>query len=173
MLRVNEKNLAKAIYEIAKEKDNKTVVDDLKLMSKMIKEVSQLKNLLLATADINKVENFLQDNFKQVNKFSIKALLIIVKYKYLKSLDKVINLIEQAKSIDTGSQKAVVQSVIKLSGKQSEKLQTVLKEKLKMPIEIENIINKKIKGGLKIKINDILIDASVSGKINQLNKNLF
>ena len=61
-----------------------------------------------------------------------------------------------------------VESAFEISDAQSEKLAQALSKKLDRKVVIESNVNQSLIGGVIIRANDLVIDASVRGKIAKL-----
>jgi F-type H+-transporting ATPase subunit delta len=66
----------------------------------------------------------------------------------------------------------IAETVIPLTAGQSEKLQTVLFNKINKKVVIKNLINETLIGGMRIRINDQVIDSTISGKIIRLREKI-
>lgn len=62
----------------------------------------------------------------------------------------------------------IIYSVVKLSEEQIKKIQDSISKKLNKSVELKNEININLIGGIKVVINDIVFDGSVSNKIESL-----
>lgn len=69
-----------------------------------------------------------------------------------------------------GVMEVCVQSVRKLSAPQVQKLEKGLEKALQQRIHITYILNPNILGGLSLQYGDILVDDTIRGKLNQLEK---
>ena len=172
MGQINEKNIANAVYLLAKEQKSQNVVDDLRFLVKSVKEVSEFRYFLFSSVKISEKENLIKKSFPKVGDVAVKSFLTVIRYNLLKKVNKIISIVESLQLEESSSKKAVVESVVKMNKSQITKLKDVLSKRLDKSVEIENVINSKVKGGLKIKISDLLIDVSVAGKIKQLKNNL-
>ncbi|MEA3306489.1 MAG: ATP synthase F1 subunit delta [Elusimicrobiota bacterium] len=84
-------------------------------------------------------------------------------------------IIEESQSIvDTyaGIVKALAQSKSSIDKNEIEKLEKVLSDMVDKKVMLSQSIDEEIIGGIKIKIDDLFIDASINGKINKLKKEI-
>jgi len=65
-----------------------------------------------------------------------------------------------------------VETSYKLSTNQIQSLKDLLKNKYKSEIEIEQIINADLLAGIKVKVNDEVIDLSLQNRFNQIKQQL-
>lgn len=65
----------------------------------------------------------------------------------------------------------IVESVIPLSGEDLGKIKKGASKNFSV-LETKNILNKSLLGGLRIKIGDVLIDDSISGRIGQVKETI-
>lgn len=81
---------------------------------------------------------------------------------FIQILEKVIKLIREKKNI----REAVITSVIELDDEQTEKLRKLIHKVFNYDCEIRVRLSKDIIGGLKIEINDKLLDLSLQNQFN-------
>ncbi len=71
-----------------------------------------------------------------------------------------------------GIVKAKAYSSICLDSEQIKKLEKKLSEQSGKTVEIENIVDKSLLGGVMIRFNDVVIDGTLKGKLEDLENNL-
>ncbi len=77
-------------------------------------------------------------------------------------------LFEQLKSADEGVAQAHIESAFAMTDAQLAELTATLTQQLKRKISADVSINPELIGGVKVTIGDLVIDASVSGKLATL-----
>lgn len=113
-----------------------------------------------------KTHTELQDINKKVVKFLVRRRLLSKARDILERLDKIIN---------HESEKIVVKvlSARKLKEESKKKLIFFLKERYKMKeVILTETIDEKLLGGIRVEINDEIIDLTVKNKIKKLQKHL-
>ncbi|MCK4463176.1 MAG: ATP synthase F1 subunit delta [Candidatus Omnitrophica bacterium] len=94
----------------------------------------------------------------EANRFAI-IRGVFLKYKDLYALKK-------------GIIRVNVYSAKDLLREKIEELKSILKKRFRKEIEIKNIVDEEILGGLKIEVEDSLIDASLKGKLNGIKESI-
>ena len=120
--------------------------------------------IYLATKE--KTHTELQDVNKKVVKFLVRRRLLSKAGDILERLDKIIN--HESKRIVVK-----VLSARKLKEELKKKLIFFLKERYKVKeVILTETIDKKLLGGIRVEINDEIIDLTVENKIKKLHKHL-
>ena len=113
-----------------------------------------------------KTHTELQDINKKVVKFLVRRRLLSKAGDILKRLDKIIN--QESENIVVK-----VLSARKLKEESKKKLIFFLKERYKMKeVILTETIDEKLLGGIRVEINDEIIDLTVKNKIKKLQKHL-
>ena len=104
-----------------------------------------------------------------------KSVLNFARYIYRKrELKLAEKIIEQFAAI-YNKEKGIVEAEVITREKMDEVLEKKMKQFVREKYEakevvLKNIINKNIKGGLVLKVGDEILDGSVRGRLNELNK---
>lgn len=99
-------------------------------------------------------------------------LLLLVKNKRLLLLPTIAKQFEFLKAQQEQSVQTTVISATELSASQLQKIKERIEKRLQQAVKLDTRIDKKIIGGVIIKAGDLVIDASVRGKLNQLAEQL-
>ena len=171
---VIQKNYAQILFELAQE-DNclEEVFSDLKIAHQNIFNNQQFLALFLNpnikfAQKANIIKKIFTDNKLLVNFFLI--MLQKNRFAYVNSVIEIFfELYNQSKNILNAS----IASAIPLSQNVLTNVKNILEKKFNATIILENIIDENILGGFIIKIDETLIDLSVSSQLTNLKKYLF
>jgi len=83
-------------------------------------------------------------------------------------LPEIAELFEQFKSQQEATVDVTVETAFELNSEQEEKLAQSLKSKLSCNINLQTQVNKSLMGGVLIRAGDMVIDASVRGRLAKL-----
>ena len=86
----------------------------------------------------------------------------------LNILPEIYVLFEQKVEQDRNTAKAIIQSAYAISNADKKRLEQLLSDKFGKSITASVEVNAELIGGIKVLINDLVIDASVKGSLNNL-----
>lgn len=165
-------NWAYAIYDLTNENKN------LALVSNEAAEITRLlkKNkdylYVLNSYDIDENEKyrlideaFSRYNFYLVNTLKLAAKQHVIKY-IIVILTKFVELSNEKRNIKYG----FVYTISPLPERELKRLEVKLSNELKANIHLTNEIDPKLIAGIKIKVDDYLIDNSIVNKLNDFKK---
>jgi F-type H+-transporting ATPase subunit delta len=133
--------------------DNQSVLDVVANPKCSVDQVQELLVGLLG-ADANaEVKNF---------------LAAVLENRRFATLPAVSALFEQLKAADEGVAQAHIESAFAMTDAQLAELTATLTQQLNRKISADVSVNPELIGGVKITIGDLVIDASVSGKLTAL-----
>ena len=164
---------AKATLNLANQQ-NKTskINDDMSLIEETIAKNKELQTFLnnpVFKADEKlKVLNAIFN--KNVDKITSSVIKLLIKNKRLTLLPFVA---KQFKNLYKKSQRiasAKVTTAVPLTEDLKEKILQKIKNETNKKVSIQNIVDKSIIGGFILQIGDKQIDASISGKLNNLSR---
>jgi len=95
-------------------------------------------------------------------------IFVLSEHKRIGILPEIADLYEQFRSQLEKSVDVEVESAFELGSEQQEKLAQALSKKLDRKVVVTSNVNKSLIGGAIIRANDLVIDASVRGKIAKL-----
>lgn len=95
-------------------------------------------------------------------------LAAVLENRRFAALPAVSTLFEQLKAADEGEAKAHIESAFAMTDAQLAELTATLTQQLKRKISADVSVNPELIGGVKVTIGDLVIDASVSGKLTAL-----
>ncbi|QSX05045.1 F0F1 ATP synthase subunit delta [Sedimentibacter sp. zth1] len=162
---------AMALFEVSvDEKKVDQYLDEVNFVKSVLNENKKFFELL-KTPKINTNEkkkilsNVFQDKLcKEVMNF----LNILVDKRRIEHIIEIANEFEKRVYDYKGIVKAKAFSSIELTSNQIKNLELKLENKTGKNVEIENIIDSSLLGGVKIKFNDVVIDGTVKGRLNEL-----
>ncbi len=155
-----DKNMEKWLYELE-------IVDSSFRSS--LKLRGYLENPRIPIAEKEKI---LKDLFKDyISPQAYDFVFLLLRCNALSNLSEILRSYKRTK-VETGVLEIEVKTAVPLTPEEKESLFNSFSEKFKKPVSIKNIIDPEIIGGLVIKSGDIMIDASLKSRIQDLLKNL-
>lgn len=115
-----------------------------------------------------KAQGFIQLCADRLDSAASNFLTLLAQNKRLPALSEIAILFEAYKSQKEQSVDAEIVSAFALSADQTDKLAAALKKKLGREINVTTAVDSTILGGVIIKADDLVIDASVRGKLARL-----
>ena len=164
---------ANALFELAKAEN--TTDEWLSILSKL-SEVANSEQFagLVSNPKIDKnkileiLQSFLNKSTNQVERF----LALLQDHDRLSVLPAIYTLFEQKVEDDRNTAKAVIQSAYAISDTDKVKIEQLLSKKFSKTITANVEIKNDLIGGIKILINDTVIDYSVKGSLLNLTTQL-
>ena len=164
---------SKAIFILAKEKDIlDKVKDDMLFISRIIQEISEFAFMLTSPViQASQKEKALAKIFdNKLSTETMSLLSLIVKNKreeYIPDIAR--NYIELYRK-EKGIKSVTLTTAIEIDKDLKEKLIKIIKEFYKSEIELKSKVNQDIIGGFVISVDDKQLDASVSKKLKDLER---
>lgn len=162
---------AKAAFEVALDAGK---LEKWQEMLSMLAVVASDKNMqpLLNNPNIpsDKLAELLIDvcGGKKVDEYGQNFLRLLAQNKRLKALPAIFLAFEEFKAEHEKSVTVTVKSVVELSGKQIKAITSKLETKLNRTIKLKTEVDSSLLGGMIIEANDMVIDGSVRGKLQEL-----
>jgi len=166
---------SKALFQLAKEQGKQDrILDDLLHLARMIDEVSELQAMLqnpLIRGEIKAkmLTRLFEDAADELTSRFLNLLCQKRRSKYLRD---VIRRYEEYVLAFKGVLKSKVVSAVALNNEQMEKISRHISEMTGKMILLDQEINRDLIGGFIIKLEDTVIDLSVRGQLEQLQKQL-
>lgn len=161
---------AKAAFQAAKESEALTAWSEMLAYASAVAVDEEMAKLLdhPALTSEQKAQFFIDvcgDNLTSEGK---NFIFVLSEHNRLGLVSDIAELFEIYKAQLERSIDVKVESAFELSDAQSEKLAQALSKKLDRKVVIESQVNQALIGGVIIRANDLVIDASVRGKIAKL-----
>ncbi len=164
-----------AMFQLAiEEKIVKESYDSLKVVAEVIAANQDLQEVL-SHPEIRMEEklSLAKETFKDIDKTTLNFLLVIIEKGRINYIQTVFEEYEYMFNVYYKIQAVKVYSVIPLNEEQVLKLEKNLEKRLQKQVRIKNIIDKTIIGGIKIVVDNHIIDSSIQAKIKDLSRQLY
>ena len=165
----------RALLEIAAAQEKTADVErELQLLDQLLKANPELLNLLLHPKISRLRKKKLLDDIlgTRVSASVRNFLHLLVEKKREGIIPFVFEEFKKAADRLRGIINATVKSAIELSASQKQKLQSVLEKTTSSIVTIDYALDTAILGGLQVHIGNEILDASIHGKLNRLQKYL-
>lgn len=162
---------AKALFQFAKENGQiEEVNKDLALVSQVMKENRDLKTVIESPIIFpDKKETIFHDIFSEkLSKVSFCFLSLLIKKRREPSLVPICDEYVKFYNAHHNIKIAHITTAVEISGKLSEELKKTLEDITKSHIILDKSVNTNIIGGLSIRIDDFIFDATLSSRINKM-----
>ena len=164
---------AEAAHKIAKEtKSTKTWLENLTILSSTIKD-AQVKAILASpSVGDNQKISFLEEMISKKSEDFTKFLEILLDNKKIYFVDSIADLFQEMVLADDEISIATVETAYLLSDEQKDKLTKKLQKQHSKKILIEELVNKSLIAGIKIHVNNQVIDHSIKFRINAMREQI-
>lgn len=165
---------SEAIYDLAVEENClQEMYDSYILVTNVFKENSDLIEILShPEVVVDEKVDIVKDVFKSINKHLLNFICILIEKDRLREIYTVFEDFEVLYNVHFNIAVANVYSVDLLSEEQISLLKTKLEKKLDRDVKINNTVDKSLIGGMKIMIDNHVMDYSIKTKINDLSEDL-
>ena len=169
------KRYAQALFELAEEKKQIDILEsDIDLLENAYREVKEFKTIITSPTIPSKAK---QNAFKavfsnKINPLSFNFMLMLFSKGRENILDDIIYYIREIFDKHRGIVRGEVQSVITLSESQMQELKKTLDDSTGKDVILTQHKNAKLLGGLVVKIQDTVIDASLKTQLEKLGEQL-
>jgi F-type H+-transporting ATPase subunit delta len=161
---------AKAAFEAAKGKDALTAWSDMLTYSSAIATDENMSVVLdhPALTSEQKAQVFIDSCGENLNAETKNFISVLAENDRIGLLPEIAQLFEAFKAQLEMSVDVEVESAFELGGEQQDKLAEALSKKLDRKVVVTSTVNESLIGGAIIRTKDLVIDASVRGKIAKL-----
>jgi F-type H+-transporting ATPase subunit delta len=169
------KHYAKAIAGLS---DDQAVFDqliaDLVDVHEKLDEALDLKQYLVDPhVSLTKKKEALKTVFQDfISERTYNVLYLLIKNKKLGYLSDVISQAKKEQLSKDDVAEVVIESVIPVTPGQQEKIKTIIADKLQKNVIVRNHINNNLIGGLRLTIGDIVLDGSLTGRLDRLQQQI-
>lgn len=171
---IAEKEYAKALFEIACEKDAcDSVLSDIELTCNVLKENTSYLNLI-DTPALSKAErlSLLDEAFPSLEESLLNLMKILCERRSSRLIFGIMKEYISLYDEKRGIIRVEAVSARKISEKQIEKLKAVLEAKLSKTVIIKNTVTPSILGGVKLRYSGIQLDASLKTRLDKIEESL-
>ncbi|ENY68637.1 ATP synthase delta chain [Metamycoplasma auris 15026] len=173
MTELNEtiNNWTFALFDLARESDAllAQLSNDCAEILKIIKQNKEyLKILNSFDLPNEKKYQMIDEAFISYHPYIVNIIKLATKKHMVKYLDIILHHFIELSNDKLNIKYGYVYSTKKLTEKEITKLQTKLSNKFSAKIILTNIIDPNLIGGIKIKVDEFLIDNSILGKLNKI-----
>ncbi|KPQ28914.1 MAG: ATP synthase F1, delta subunit [Marinobacter excellens HL-55] len=165
---------AKAVFDAAKDQNAVDQWDQALAFAGLVAADQEVANILAnpGLSEQRKAELF-ADCFEEPLPEALRNfLLILAENKRLALLPEVSKLFSMYRADLERSVKLTVNTAFELSADEQQKLIKALSEKLERKVELETAVDQTLIGGVVVRTGDLVIDASVRGKLARMAKAL-
>ena len=164
---------AEAAHKIASDTNAiKSWLENLNILSATIKD-AKVKAILASPSVSEKQKiNFLKEMVNKKSSDFIKFLEILLENKKVYYLDSIAELFYEMVLADDQILTATVETAYSLSGEQKDKLSKKLQKEHGKKIMIEESVNKSLIAGIKIHVNNQVIDHSIKYRVSAMREQI-
>jgi F-type H+-transporting ATPase subunit delta len=165
------KHFSRALISLGKEENifDQLIADLVGAREKLDGEMEFKRYLLDRHVSLAQKKKALTVVFQDfISARTLNFLLLLIKHDQLDELDEIIDYAKKHFLHVSDIEEVVVESVVPMTVKQQEELIAVLTKRFGKKIILQNLLNKNILGGLRLRLGDQIIDASIAGKLRSL-----
>lgn len=173
--KLTSKAYAQSIYTLTSQQNFVLeIIGDLKIVDeKFTESPSFYLHLKDPQLTLLEKEKNLKDVFADfISHKTYKIITLLIKNKHLNWLKKIIVELEKVRKEKEEIVDAKIFTPANLLDEQKAKIKSILSDKIKKTIIIHEIIKPELIGGIKIDVNGLVIDGTIFGKLEQLNRNI-
>lgn len=166
---------AKAVFLLAKEKNIlDAVYKDFIFIHEVIKPVKEYNDMISnPTIKIEQKKNLLEKVFKNhINSLSLDFLCFIVDKNREIYIFDIIRNFKKLYREDANIKEVVVTTPFPINSNAEEKISGIVNSRFNATAEIKNNIDNSMLGGIKVKIDNLLLDMSVRSQLEEIRKAL-
>lgn len=165
---------AKAVFEAAKDQSAVDLWDQALDFAAVVAADQEVANTLANPGlSVQRKAELFVDCFEDPLPEALRNfLLILAENKRLALLPEVSSLFSIYRADLERSVKLTVNTAFELSADEQEKLIKALSKKLERKVELETAVDQSLIGGMVVRTGDLIIDASVRGKLARMAKAL-
>ncbi len=164
-----------AIFELAQEKNMlEEVAEDLKSLRETIDEVKDFKNLLYhpRIEDDKKKEVFLELTSDEISDLTQDFCQLLIDKRRIRFLYHIVRDFEKRLNEAEEILEVEVISAIELPEDLQARIRKKLEDVTGYRVELESSVDEDLIGGFQIKVGDKIIDGSIKGELDKLQKKL-
>ena len=169
------KKYARALYNVAvQKKDVKEVSNRINYIANVMKAVPEFSQLLqthrVSTENkINILKNVLKDN---VSSLEIELISDILENNNILILSDIAKHFEYLVETDSNLVNMTITSATELSAEEVEYIHSNIESQLNKKVDVRTEINKSLIGGVRLRVGNIVIDNTISRRLDMLKNTL-
>jgi F-type H+-transporting ATPase subunit delta len=169
------KKYAHALYNVAvQQEDVKEVNDRINYIANVMKAVPEFSQLLqthrVSTENkINILKNVLKDN---VSSLEIELISDILEHNNILILSDIAKHFEYLVETDSNLVNMAITSATELSAEEVEHIQSNIESQLNKKVDVRTAIDKSLIGGVRLRVGNIVIDNTISRRLDMLKNTL-
>ena len=169
------KKYARALYNVAVQQENvKKVSNRINYIANVMKAVPEFRQLLqthrVSTDNkINILKNVLTDN---ISPLEIELISDILEHNNILILSDIAKQFEYLVETDSNLINISITSATELSAEEVEYIQSNIESQLNKKVDVRTEINKSLIGGVRLRVGNIVIDNTISRRLEMLKNTL-
>ena len=169
------KKYARALYNVAvQQEDVKEVNNRINYIANVIKAIPEFSQLLqthrVSTENkINILKKVLKDN---VSSLEIELISDILEYNNILILSDITKHFESLVETDSNLVNMAITSATELSAEEVEYIQSNIESQLNKKVDVRTAIDKSLIGGVRLRVGNIVIDNTISRRLDMLKNTL-
>ena len=173
--KVNVKKYSQALFKVAiKEYDINQISIRLQVIKNILKSVPELNQLLLTRRvqlqdKITILKNILDDKISDIE---MDLLVLLMENGHMMLFGEVVERFDYLLDKDAEIIKVQITSSSKLSEEEVQRISSKIKNKIQKKIDVTMETDTSIVGGIKLRVGNILIDGSVSNRLQKMRDTL-
>jgi len=175
MAKLVSKRYALALFETGLELNKiEEFKGEMSFISQVLKKEDRLENILShPKVTKNEKKDLLNSLFKEkVSQEILNFLYIVVDKRREKYIEEINNYYHHLYNEEKNIIEATAITAVPMDGKAEEKLKIILSNKLGKNVELKNLVDKDLIGGVMLKVENRIMDGTVRGQLESMEKNL-
>ncbi|HEX7047293.1 MAG TPA: F0F1 ATP synthase subunit delta [Gammaproteobacteria bacterium] len=165
---------AKAAFELARDKG---AFDQWQHALAALAEVARQEEVQILLKDprvstAQQVDVFIAAAGDALDQNAKNFVKVLAQYRRLEVLPEIEADFTQLRAIAENTVQAELRTAVEASDAQRQKIRAALKQRLGRDIELRCVVDESLIGGAQIRAGDLVIDSSVSGKLERLANNV-
>ncbi|MFV0504130.1 MAG: ATP synthase F1 subunit delta [Lachnospirales bacterium] len=176
MAKLVDKRYANALFDLAVEENNVNLYyEQVKLMLYAFSENSELRKIMKHPhiSKQNKLSIFKNSFGENLNEHIYGFLNIIFKKNRDEDLEDILHVFVERAEGSLGITTAEITTAVEISEERKNAVKEKIESKLNKKVNMKCIIDKDIIGGLVVKVDGIILDGSISNKLQSMKKALY
>jgi F-type H+-transporting ATPase subunit delta len=159
-----------SLFEVAQEKDVlDTISGDLKLLDDTLMNSPELTSFLNDPSTPKRAKKVaIEGLFTEISEFSLNFVRVVIDKNRTEILSEAYRIFQDMIDTAKGILNGTIQSVIKLDDKLMDEIRKSLEKRFNKKLILDNRITPELIGGLKIQVGNMVIDASVKSRLENL-----